>query len=884
MKHQIAIGLLLFVAELITNGFVLAADVPEAGAGAADIIEGSGHSFKGVQPKTLRGRVWSQWADNLDNELLFGIQYWNTGEASSGTPSGRSSTQLEVNPPDPLFTCCAWGFAGGPDKSNPYSGWYTAATTVRLAVKDKALMDQIIKASQELIAIEVQLDGRTITGFQKLSFESSPTAPRPPFPEIGGPPVFGTPPQIPPSAQAPKALPIPKLAIPPVFGIAPSAPASPPIVAAPPPISAPRFPSIDLPSSPPSAPVGPSSSPIQPSNPKANGGGGQAKDSKLTPPQLHWNIWTENSTSIRRLYKPVENIGPNQTYLLAIDLSGIQYQLVGVAHKPTSKEFSKASLEWLTTDYQPEDLQILLLLDSKYFKISNTHAIEQAGDIFTTSDKKITKMEIRADKIRRLVKDGWVKPKQIPKNPLDQIKQTLKTKKGTPDWVFGQASFQIETTNFSTGNKPEGTTIGLSIWYRGRPVDEVTFSACLTPRQDHPCKTQVNSTSLAGIDSLRTLSKDATRPDAAIHFVELGSKTIGVFHNNGEPNAPYSVWSIGQSPQEFRKALIDRHLAGLGTSSTESELKRQGMKFFEFLFPKEVEGELNQARISFLLFAKEHLKSKKFFIYAPSVFIRLIRQGDEAPFVIPLGLLVAPLDETEQNTDFIGYYFRLESPLEIQVYNQASTCISRWITVLPSLDKIDNDDASLTAARKHAGEMFMTWSRAEAFDSMSGFAKWAQGKESTEERTRGAAVVVLSHHANDQLSFFNDPQKRTEPPFEPEHIMRKLSQPSIIILNGCGTAGPNGSQLVRRFNQHGFSTVIAAPTEVDGSMAGKFLNILAAKINAHRTDPEFNISRAFLATLEDLSKESDEDVNEQYGPRVLQFSLLGNGALRLCPN
>jgi len=37
-----------------------------------------------------------------------------------------------------------------------------------LSVKDKSLMDQIIKASQELVAMEVTLDGRTITGFKVL--------------------------------------------------------------------------------------------------------------------------------------------------------------------------------------------------------------------------------------------------------------------------------------------------------------------------------------------------------------------------------------------------------------------------------------------------------------------------------------------------------------------------------------------------------------------------------------------------------------------------------------------------------------------------------------------------------------------------------------------
>lgn len=154
------------VLGLLAANFAVAADAPGA-AGPADVVVG-GKPMKGEATKTLQGRVWSQWADNPDGELLFGIQYWNTAEPASGTPAGRSSTMLDVKPPDPLFVCCAWGFVGGTDKNNPYAGWYHAATTVRLAVKDKALMDQIIKASQELVAMEVTLDGRTITGFKVL--------------------------------------------------------------------------------------------------------------------------------------------------------------------------------------------------------------------------------------------------------------------------------------------------------------------------------------------------------------------------------------------------------------------------------------------------------------------------------------------------------------------------------------------------------------------------------------------------------------------------------------------------------------------------------------------------------------------------------------------
>jgi len=178
----IAAVAIFVVAGLLTAGFVAAADEPAAkgpatgpaaaGPAAAPAPEGvstlGNIALKGQAVKSLKGRVWAQWADNPDQELLFGIQYWNTGEPASGTPAGRSSSDLDVRPPDPLFVCCAWGFVGGTEKNNPYAGWYHAQTTVRLSVKDKALMDQIIKASQDLVAMEVTLDGRTITGFKLL--------------------------------------------------------------------------------------------------------------------------------------------------------------------------------------------------------------------------------------------------------------------------------------------------------------------------------------------------------------------------------------------------------------------------------------------------------------------------------------------------------------------------------------------------------------------------------------------------------------------------------------------------------------------------------------------------------------------------------------------
>ncbi len=129
-----------------------------------------GIALEGKLATSLKGRVYSHWADNPAGEILFGIQYWNTSEpAEAGDPLGRASDDRNVAIPDPLFVCCGWGYQGGEEKNGPYAGWYNPQTTVRLRVKDSSLMKQLTEASQKFVAMEVQLSGgNTITGFKIL--------------------------------------------------------------------------------------------------------------------------------------------------------------------------------------------------------------------------------------------------------------------------------------------------------------------------------------------------------------------------------------------------------------------------------------------------------------------------------------------------------------------------------------------------------------------------------------------------------------------------------------------------------------------------------------------------------------------------------------------
>ncbi len=161
MKRVVVATAVLFLMSVLFTSFAMAAGAAKMGK----------TTLQGTKVSSLKGRVYAQWADNPDGEVLFGILYWNTDDPASGDPSGRVSDSLEVRPPDPLFVCCAWGFTGGTERNNPYAGWYNPGSTVRLKVQNKSLMDRIIKASQDLVAMEVSLKGRTITGFKVLPAE-----------------------------------------------------------------------------------------------------------------------------------------------------------------------------------------------------------------------------------------------------------------------------------------------------------------------------------------------------------------------------------------------------------------------------------------------------------------------------------------------------------------------------------------------------------------------------------------------------------------------------------------------------------------------------------------------------------------------------------------
>jgi len=202
----------------------------------------------------------------------------------------------------------------------------------------------------------------------------------------------------------------------------------------------------------------------------------------------------------------------------------------------------------------------------------------------------------------------------------------------------------------------------------------------------------------------------------------------------------------------------------------------------------------------------------------------------------------------------------------------APECLSRWSVVIPREDGYGDD--ALIKAREALKHRIPGWDATTLYQEMAKFGEWA--RNDTRE-AGGAVVIVVSHHDNDRF-FFTDQDSINFGTFR-----RSFERPSLAVLSGCGTGGPGALNFIRRFSEKGMSAIIATNTEVDGQMAGRFVDCLATAVEDNVGAPGFNVSRAYFAALRCMRKADPKRGLIDYGPRVLLYTFLGNGALRLCP-
>jgi hypothetical protein len=240
--------------------------------------------------------------------------------------------------------------------------------------------------------------------------------------------------------------------------------------------------------------------------------------------------------------------------------------------------------------------------------------------------------------------------------------------------------------------------------------------------------------------------------------------------------------------------------------------------------------------------------------------------------LVPLGLMAVPGTGL-----YIGQHFRVETPFESQSYSNVTNCISQWALLVPPLDANAPEDPMQKVRLTFQPwiDAFSGWTEhATVYSDLGLFTSWLRG---TPSKPRPNAILILSHHDSDRIYFEEGQQD-----IESANVLRSFDKPSLVILNGCGTAKPGASDFLRSFNQDGVSTAIATSYAVDARMAGLFTKRLMDFLALNGADPTYNVGRAKFDAAVDVSKTINPDTNQAYGPRALVFTLVGDGGVKAC--
>jgi hypothetical protein len=566
---------------------------------------------------------------------------------------------------------------------------------------------------------------------------------------------------------------------------------------------------------------------------------------------LSWNTWTEAYPG--PTYEPVPRLRKDKDYLLVLHLSGLPYEAAGVSAQPTSGDLSGWADDWLKTGQVTARLQVLLLPDGNYFKVVD----------------RVKPLDIDLKALR-----DWASTPShpVPAAPLAEIRQARENG-ALPRFVFGEVPLR-----FHTANREGIGAVGLSIWSdTGRPLDEITLSFCIS---DNPTETAppicggvrpVQQT-LKGTDSVRVAVEGESAPDAALHFLELDERgVIGVFLDNTCPDCGYKVWTLGRDGEALRSHLANTTLPAFGPTASVASLADAGRGLYNLLFPDDdSDGDRVEARAAFERFADPDLLSVQPPNAPRSIFVRTLVKGTALahPLYLPLGLVTVPAAPAE----FLGFRFRVEAPLEHQSYRSATSCISRWFLAVPPSNPQSSD--ALPKARQKFESLMTQWSpRAQqVFETIPSLRAWLAQPRPAEA---SAALVVLSHHDQSTL-YFEQNEKLTS-----QQVQRRFGDASVLVLDGCSTGAPMALDLVRDFNERGVATTIVSQVAVRPELAGDFVASLGAVINGADAQG-LTLADVFFKTLQDLRLKQSDDTALPYGPRALVFSLLGNGATRIC--
>jgi len=574
--------------------------------------------------------------------------------------------------------------------------------------------------------------------------------------------------------------------------------------------------------------------------------------------KLSWNLWLEESHESLQFH-PVTYLNLDQPYALVVDLAAFAYEKQTGTFASEVGGTLKKLIQATVSDQL--NVQLYLLYDQRYFV---PLAVRDTLQDFPISVAKI-----------RAIKEDWADI------PADISVASMKEPQ-YDRYRFGRATFPLRTNR-----KPGTTFLGLSVWYHGVPIEEITWpSVCIKTTDSDVCpEGVVQAKTLGGIDSAMLVALDRAKqlePAVAIHLIDFGNRgTAVVFKcNDCTGEQKYFSWRVGKPLQGVGKELKNSILSGVDTSAQLDDpawLEQAGLAISGLLFYGDDKEASDEARHKLT-----ELMTKVVQGTTPSLFVRSISEGYDPLFLFPIGL--ASL-EINGKPEHLGYHFRIESPLLSPDYKTGS-CVRTWRVLLP---KGNADDAlargrqALQPALTRLGQTLPECTPGSAakscmFKDIDAFASWVNSSSPEQPNT---ALLILSHHDHNRIYW------------DPAHTVpaalfnAQFQSPSIVVFNACGTAKPDETEVLSRLNRNGVSSMIATYSEVPGYMAGLFSRFLIDILYTHKNEAAYPLSQAVYDAAMKLRDESipsrpDVPAGRKYGAFSLLFALVGNGGARLC--
>lgn len=447
--------------------------------------------------------------------------------------------------------------------------------------------------------------------------------------------------------------------------------------------------------------------------------------------------------------------------------------------------------------------------------------------------------------------------------------------------------------------------IALSIWIDDRPIDEPVIRLCLNSTGD--CEPGVRQRSAAP----RVLSHTGAPPDVALHFIELdrrSSRAIqGVLQLLGTPPL---TWELQEGVDAMR-AKLGSLIASAGEAilyPDEPTLRRHGEALYAQIFPSDREDSDNKIDSDPERAGRALADYFNRALAAPGerpkprVLVRMIALDSHEPLFLPFGVIALPSKAGKESTrsaeparddkgegrglgpvplaqhtrlqgattdsaaGLLGLLATVEIPLPEQVPADPQRCIDTWHLVAPALGGADPTLDRAVGNLGHFRELNAT--RHTSLRAFDAYLASANPQPS-------AAYVVLSHHDHDKLKFGPGDA------MAPGAVQSVFSNPSVIILNGCETAGTGMAGFVQRFDQLHVNAVIGTATTLPPRMAGQYLDCLARQFPD--TSTELTLWDAHRQAIDCLRAE-DDGGKGKVGARVALYQLVGDGSVRLCPS